>query len=160
MPGIAEERVEDDERRTEDHRRLEQPEEAADDLVDEARLLEQRLRLVEALDDERERDDGGDEDRQRTRSCSCTRGGNCVQFCAEELASGSARFAASRNENRIEPMPSSRRIVPCAKPSTKKPMKNRTMSRSTVPIAAEEFPEIHAVASVQTAPGGAGAAQG
>ena len=29
-------------------------------------------------------------------------------------------------------MPSSRRIVPCAKPSTKKPMKYRTISRSTV----------------------------
>ena len=39
------------------------PEQAADDLVREAGLLEQRLRLVEALDDERERDARGDEDR-------------------------------------------------------------------------------------------------
>ena len=45
-------------------------------------------------------------------------------------------------------MPSRRRIVPCAKPSTKKPMKYRTISRSTVLIPAEECPEIHAFASV------------
>ena len=51
-----EERVEDDEDGAEDDRRLDEAEDAADDLVDEARLLEQRLRLVEPLDDERERD--------------------------------------------------------------------------------------------------------
>ena len=42
-------------------------------------------------------------------------------------------------------MPSSRRIVPWAKPRTKKPMKYRTIRRSTVLIAFQECSDIHAV---------------
>ena len=41
-------------------------------------------------------------------------------------------MAARRNENRTDPSPISRRMVPWAKPSTKKPAKNRNSSRSTV----------------------------
>ena len=42
---------------------LEHAQQAADHLVDEARLLEQRLRLVEALDRDGQGDEGGKEDR-------------------------------------------------------------------------------------------------
>ena len=58
-----EERAEDHDHRTKDQAGLDDPEQAAKDLVGETRLREQRLRLVEALRDEGEGDRGGDEDR-------------------------------------------------------------------------------------------------
>ena len=68
-----EERVEDDQDRAEDQRGLDEAEEAADDLVREASLLEERLGLVEALDDEGERDRTRRRRPSRTRPCSRTR---------------------------------------------------------------------------------------
>ena len=56
-----EERVQDDDHEADQEQALEDAEQAADHLVDEIRLLEQRLMVVEALDHEGERDRRGDE---------------------------------------------------------------------------------------------------
>ena len=78
--GDGEERVEDDQDGAEDQGGLDEAEDAADQLVDEARLLEQRLRLVEALGDDRERDRRREEDRPEPDHRAYS-GENCVQFC-------------------------------------------------------------------------------
>src|SRR6476646_861208 len=57
----GEERVEDDQDGPEDERGLHEAEDAADQLIEEARLRKQRLGLVQALGDERERDGRGQE---------------------------------------------------------------------------------------------------
>jgi len=59
---------------------------------------------------------------------------------------------AKNHENRIDPIPSSRRIVPCAKPRTKKPRKYTTISRSTVADPLRERPDIHPVSPPSTTP--------
>ena len=128
-----EERVEDDEQRAEDERRLDEAEDAADDLVGEARLLEQRLRLVEALDDERERDRRRRRRPSRTRSCRCTRAENCVQFVAEEVAErlGQVRGEQEREQDRRR-CRAGAGSCPGRSRARRTPMKYRTISRSTV----------------------------
>ena len=65
---------------------------------------------------------------------------NCVQLLPRYPPSGSAMLAAKRNENRIDAMPISRRMVPWAKPSTKNAMRYRKMSRSIVSIPPRNAP--------------------
>ena len=128
----AEERVEDDQDDPEDERRLEEAEEAADDLVERTAPSGTAAAACRSSGRRARRRSTRRRRPSRTRSCSCTPAGTASSSRPGSSPSGSARFAASRNENRIDAMPIRRRIVPWAKPRTKKPMKYRTMSRSTV----------------------------
>src|SRR6478609_1401596 len=60
----GEERVEDHQHGAEDQRGLDEAQDPADDLVEEARLREERLGLVQALGYQRERDGRGEEHRR------------------------------------------------------------------------------------------------
>ena len=118
--GGQEERPEDDDEARRIRPACDEAQEAAEDLVHEARLLEQRLRLVVALGHERE-DDAAATNTEQEADHVLYSGENCVQFSAEEVAQRLDRLAAKKNENRIEAMPMSRRMVPWANPRTKKP---------------------------------------
>ena len=132
--------AEDDEDRPEDHAGLDDAEEATQDLVDEARLLEQRLRLVEALGDEGEGERRGDEDRAGTRSCSCIPWGTGSSSCRGSRRA--ARRCWPRRRTRTAPTPgrSGGGSCPGRSPSTKKPAKYRKRSRSTLLIPLRNSP--------------------
>ena len=61
-------------------------------------------------------------------------GGNWVQFSARNLPSGTWSTAARKNENVMDAMPTSRRIVPWTQPRMKHPNRPMMMSTSTMLI--------------------------
>ena len=155
----AEERVEDDQQRAEDDRRLDQAQDAADDLVGEAGLLEQRLRLVEALDDQRERDRRGDEDRQEADHVGVLRG-ELRPVRAEEVGHGFGEVRGEEEREEDRPDPEQAPDGALREAEDEEPHEVQDDEQVDRIDAAEGFPEIHQFASVINARDGAGAAQG
>ena len=154
-----EERVEDDHDRAEDQGGLHEAEEAADDLVREARLLEERLGLVEALDDEGERDRRGDEDHPETDHVAVL-GGELSPVGAEELGerSGEARRQQEREQDRedAEQAPDG----PLGESEHEEPDEVQDDQQVDRPDPADEFAKFQGAPPWVIAHGRAGAAQG
>ena len=87
-----------------DQASLDEAEDAADGLVDETRLLEQRLRLVEPLGQDREDDAAKDEDRQEPDHLAVLRR-ELGPVVAEEVAErrGQVGREQEREQDRADP---------------------------------------------------------